>query len=276
MDGIECPDAGFSRITRARIAVFKIRDSTETVSRTDFGLRPASSIELAHSSTSIQSIELILRPENRGRRWTRSIRSYPRRVDGASLTVVLHHVAAHWSKRLLSARGAEPAAGLNGPSWDWVAANILARLGFDQSQAWITDCLDTYRASTGMTNVVESVYAPFAAGRGLVLRPSWQCTRPRGRSSRRQWPSTCHACVVNLIALVRRVIVTLGNAALRVLAALMDDTPSLAKVSVDRYGEPRGIAISGFESMWHPLAHPQRATRRLTGAGSHNASDRRG
>jgi uracil-DNA glycosylase len=154
---------------------------------------------------------------------------------------------------------AEPAVGLNGPSGDWVVTNIVDRLGYNRMQAWMTDCLDTYRASTAMQKAVDTVYGPFAARLGLpaaelLSHPSEnqivreaiaeQLTRLRSELGRGQ-PD---------------VVVTLGNAALRVLAAMADDRPAITKLVAENYGKTIGITISGVQFSWLPLAHPAAPT----------------
>lgn len=55
---------------------------------------------------------------------------------------------------------------LNGPSGDWVAKKLLAPLTTDRQNAWIADCLDTYRASGGARRAIRPVRredGPFAA-----------------------------------------------------------------------------------------------------------------
>jgi hypothetical protein len=62
-----------------------------------------------------------------------------------------------------------PSRNLNGPSGSWVDTNVLAPLNATRSDAWITDCLDTYRTSTGMAAAIAAVYAPFAPTWGLPV-----------------------------------------------------------------------------------------------------------
>jgi hypothetical protein len=55
---------------------------------------------------------------------------------------------------------------------------------------------------------------------------------------------------------VRRLVVTLGNAALRVLGAIVEveDVPS--RLRVEGYGVEVGIRVDGRRVRWMPLAHP--------------------
>ncbi|MFN7143902.1 MAG: hypothetical protein ACK4YP_09015, partial [Myxococcota bacterium] len=62
-----------------------------------------------------------------------------------------------------------PVGTLNGPSGAWVGERVLRPLGVARSGAWITDCLDTYRASTGAEARLADTYRPFAATVGLPM-----------------------------------------------------------------------------------------------------------
>ena len=56
-----------------------------------------------------------------------------------------------------------PVSHLNGPSGLWVEERILGPLGVPRADAWITDSLNTYRASLKMRAAVEDVYEPILA-----------------------------------------------------------------------------------------------------------------
>ena len=51
-----------------------------------------------------------------------------------------------------------PVSHLHGPSGLWVEERILGSLGVPRSDAWITDCLNTYRASVKTRAAVEDVH----------------------------------------------------------------------------------------------------------------------
>jgi len=149
-----------------------------------------------------------------------------------------------------------PAAELNGPSGTWVEQRVLSPLALNRDSAWITDCLDTYRSSVGMLAAVGSVYTPFAASRDLpaadlVPHPSEQQIVTEsvgghlGRLRR------------ELVAARPSIIVTLGNAALRVLRALLDSPDGPTKLSPgSEYGTSHLVRIAGRPLRWLPLAHP--------------------
>lgn len=60
-----------------------------------------------------------------------------------------------------------PVSHLNGPSGLWVEERILGPLGVARADAWITDCLNTYRGSVKMRAAVDDVYEPFARAHAL-------------------------------------------------------------------------------------------------------------
>lgn len=149
-----------------------------------------------------------------------------------------------------------PAPGINGPSGQWVQDHVLARFGIERAEAWITDCLDTYKASERMRVAVEAVYNPFAQTHGL---PTAELER--------------HPSEAKIVAEARRghlrrirneldeaqpeVVVTLGNAALRVFRALLNLPGVPVRLVADAgYGAPLAVAIGGRSIRWFPLAHP--------------------
>jgi uracil-DNA glycosylase len=148
-----------------------------------------------------------------------------------------------------------PVSHLNGPSGLWVEERILGPLGTARADAWITDCLNTYRASVKMRAAVEDVYLPFARAHAL---PSAELA-----------PHPSEGQIVsegidqNLLRLQREltaaapdVIVTLGNAALRVLRKLLGDDAAPTKLTVADYGIERLANLDGNGISWLPLAHP--------------------
>lgn len=150
-----------------------------------------------------------------------------------------------------------PAKKLNGPSGAWVRESVLAPLGFSRDQAWITDCLDTYRGSNAQTRALADRYAPFAAKFGRPLHvlgkhPSENAIVAEATAHHR----------VRLRSELRtaspELLVTLGNAALRVAAGLVEcaeGTPPM-KLSPEGYGRKLAIRFEGRELTWLPLAHP--------------------
>ncbi len=143
--------------------------------------------------------------------------------------------------------------GLNGPSGSWVTEKILGPLGVTRGGAWITDCLDTYRLSTGVAARLCDTYevarqefggpaasiAPHPTENDIV----YEAVREHAPRLRAEIATCAPATVV-----------TLGNAAARVLAMIAGEAPR--KLSVDGYGAERSIRMDGHEARWLPLAHP--------------------
>ena len=170
----------------------------------------------------------------------------------------------------------EPVPRLNGPSGQWVQEMVLDPFGIDRSAASITDCLDTYRASVKMARAIETVYQPFAAERGL---PQASLSQHPSENQIVTEAATHHLGRLRdeLAAATPAVIVTLGNAALRVLRALVDVPVGPPKLSaLPGYGESLDVTVGGSPIRWFPLAHPaapavyQAAHRRwIVGRGQH-------
>jgi hypothetical protein len=150
--------------------------------------------------------------------------------------------------------------GLNGPSGVSVEADVLGALGFARADTCISDCLDTYYASTGLMTRITDTYAPFAVQHGVP--PALLARHPSEteivRAARER----------HLARLLRELestqpdtLVTLGNAALRVarellaVAADRDPGPRLSP-DPDRYGRAVEARLSGRIVRWFPLAHP--------------------
>jgi hypothetical protein len=148
-----------------------------------------------------------------------------------------------------------PVGRLNGSSGVWVADNVLMPLCARRADTWITDCLDTYRASVGATKRLVDTYRPFAAATGLLLddlapHPSeneivLEALRDHGARLTRE-----------LEAARPELVVTLGNAALRVLARVAHDKDAPTRLRVDAYAERRTVTLAGRRTPWLPLAHP--------------------
>ena len=148
-----------------------------------------------------------------------------------------------------------PVTHLNGPSGLWVEERILGPLGVARADTWITDCLNTYRASVKMLAAVEEVYEPFA--RAHRLPPAELAPHPS------EAEIVSEGIERNLVRLHRElttaapdVIVTLGNAALRVLRNLLGDDAAPVKLTVADYGTELPARFKGHAMSWLPLAHP--------------------
>ena len=148
-----------------------------------------------------------------------------------------------------------PVSNLNGPSGLWVEERILDPLGVARADAWITDCLNTYRASVKMRAAVDSVYEPFARAHGLpsaelAPHPSEDQIVSEGIDHHLE---RLHR---ELTAAAPDVVVTLGNATLRVLQRLLGDSAGPAKLTVLGYGTELPVDLDGHRMSWLSLAHP--------------------
>jgi len=148
---------------------------------------------------------------------------------------------------------------LNGSSGRWVKEQVLSPLGAARSQAWITDCLDIYYESEQAAVHLEQPAVREAISR-LGIRPRCLLPHPSEAAIVRE-ALAAHA--ERLGAEIRtarpELIVTLGNAALRVLAALAESSePRLGRLSPDlqTYGCVGRVQVDGRSVAWLPLAHP--------------------
>jgi hypothetical protein len=151
---------------------------------------------------------------------------------------------------------AEPVGNLNGPSGAWLQSNVLAPFAVNRANAWITDCLDTYRASVAMRSAVESVYEPFALTHGL---PSAVLAEHPSENAIVAEAQAFHSERIRneLVAAGAQTVVTLGNAALRVFRGLLDAVAGPTKLAADEtYGAGYVVALAGMTARWFPLAHP--------------------
>jgi uracil-DNA glycosylase len=155
---------------------------------------------------------------------------------------------------------AAPPRGVNGPSGAWVDRNILEPLNLSRTDVCISDCLDTARLNSAQEARVQDTYEPVAVARGL---PS--CTvRPVPDGERGIVREACEAHVGRLrdeiAACSPSIVITLGNAALRVFSSLAErETPSAL---VEKgYGTPISARVDGRELAWLPLVHPRSGER---------------
>lgn len=157
--------------------------------------------------------------------------------------------------------GTVQAAGrLNGSSGEWLTKNVLEPLGVKRSGAWITDALDTYRSSNDVAKRIVDTYLPFAAPPvnapipSLADHPSEDDIVDEALKHHRQ------RLVAEIDAAHPDKIITLGNAALRVMRDLLEkDGGSAAPMTLSYgkgYGTPVPVRIGGRSVTWWPLAHP--------------------
>jgi hypothetical protein len=150
-----------------------------------------------------------------------------------------------------------PAGSANGSSGRWLDKHILEPLGCARQDAWITDCLDTYRLSSGQASRIADTYDPNAIQLGLppveisahpteaeIVAEAVKAHRPR--------------LLAELEKASPQEVVTLGNAALRVFATLVESSVSTPPrfLTQSGYGAPVEVRVNGRSMTWRPLVHP--------------------
>jgi hypothetical protein len=152
---------------------------------------------------------------------------------------------------------AEPVGHLNGSSGRWIDECVLQPLGHTRSEAHITDCLDTYRASDAVARAIEERFAPFCERHDLER--SRLAAHPSESGIVKEALDSHAARLRSELSTAQpELIVTLGNAALRVVCSLADGDPSLpGKLAInDKYGERHVVSIDKRPCDVLPLAHP--------------------
>jgi hypothetical protein len=151
----------------------------------------------------------------------------------------------------------DPVGKLNGSSGRWLDEQILGPLRHSRAETWITDCLDVYSCSSSLRQRLIDTYDRMP---GL---PHWDLPEhPSEDDIVRQSIAHHTARLRSELAAARPLkIITLGNAALRVLARLVDDAGSTSlpkRLSADAagYGQPLLVHVHGRSVAWLPLAHP--------------------
>jgi uracil-DNA glycosylase len=146
-----------------------------------------------------------------------------------------------------------PAPKFNGTAGQWVDTNVVAALACTRADTWITDCLDTYRLSNGARKALDDTYDSARARYGW---PAWHL---RGHPSddevaRESLSWHKDRLRAELAACQPELVVSLGNAALRVMGALLSAGPD--RLEVAGYGERLNVGLGGRAVEWLPLAHP--------------------
>lgn len=173
-------------------------------------------------------------------------------------------LVAAWRERV----GFDPAWGsmrntsrFNGSSGAWVHEQVLSAFAVDAADVCISDCLDTYRASRGAAARIADTYASFANAVGLAP------ARLRAHPSEDEIVEEAlrlHGARLTgeLSACMPEIVVTLGNAALRVARELVEGA-SLAprRLHPEEYGAAVDVRIGGRATRLTPLAHPASPAR---------------
>lgn len=144
----------------------------------------------------------------------------------------------------------------NGPSGKWVKRDILQPLQEAGSQThFITDCLSTYRISDAGRRAINERYVPFAAQDSKLQPPVLSPHPSEGAIVREALDYQQHRIAGQVKAAKPDRVVTLGDAAARVVAA-MSDWRGSGKLSTTTYGVPRVITLAGVPVRWFALIHP--------------------
>jgi hypothetical protein len=151
-----------------------------------------------------------------------------------------------------------PCGRLNGSSGAWVDGRVLQPLGADRGTAWITDCLDTYFESTGAAaRLGDPAMAATMHGLGIAA-PRHRHHPSENDIVREALEHHRERLMTEIRTAKPRVLVSLGNAALRVVAGLSDAAGHPRKLSPNRdlYGRRLRGRIAGQSFDWIPLGHP--------------------
>ncbi len=148
---------------------------------------------------------------------------------------------------------------LNGSSGRWVNEQVIDAFRTSRANVWLSDCLDTYRCSDKLAKRIQDTYSKLPKKLGLpraslLMHPSEDEIVKEAIQAHR-------TRLVNEIENARPdKIITLGNAALRVMTNLVEtksDVPRKLVADVNFYGKPITVHTnSGHAMQWFPLAHP--------------------
>lgn len=147
---------------------------------------------------------------------------------------------------------------LNGSSGLWVDEKVLKPLGLERGKSvWLSDCLETYRLSSKLLRRLEDTYTPFAEEMDLPeynLQPHPSEEEIVCEALEDQLDRICE----ELEEAKPSIIITLGNAALRVMRQILgtQSIPEKLVPSEALYGKPVDIAALGGKEILLCLAHP--------------------
>jgi hypothetical protein len=157
--------------------------------------------------------------------------------------------------RLQAEWGSVDRTHLDGSSGRDIADRWLQPLVFTLEDAFITDCLCAARASIGVGRRVAERYAPMAEALGAPAAD----LRPHPSESEIVAEALAdHAgrLFEQLRAACPEVVVTLGNAAGRVVAVLAGLPDHDGILRADTYGAERPTTLGGRTFAWRALVHP--------------------
>lgn len=148
-----------------------------------------------------------------------------------------------------------PPGKLNGSSGIWLRDRVIHPLGINARDAWITDCLDIYHESKGAAKRLDAprMQALMAElgiqDRNLPSHPNEDQIVKNAQLDRlRIELDECHP----------KIVITLGNAPLRVFTSLVEGVVPIGRLAPDSsYGRSYPVRVPGGLSIqFLPLAHP--------------------
>lgn len=154
-----------------------------------------------------------------------------------------------------------PVGHLNGSSGKWVNESVLKPLGISREEVWLTDCLTTYRLSKNLKLRLGDTYQAFS-NQIKALPPYHLPPHPSENAIVREAiASQKNRLLEELQQAKPELVITLGNAALRVLrdlaAPVTGTLPQKLSAEAEVYGKRHQVRISHLGTVaWLPLAHP--------------------
>jgi hypothetical protein len=147
-------------------------------------------------------------------------------------------------------------AASNGGAGKWFDKFIIAPLRIARADCWITDCLTTYRMSTGGMTAIGERFVPWAAANGLPA-PTLRNHPNETAIVKEALTARVKEIRAEIIACQPETIVTLGNSALRVLRTVVDshDGAPISGLETRYFGSPATATIDDRAMQWLPLAH---------------------
>lgn len=143
----------------------------------------------------------------------------------------------------------------NGSSGDALVKGWLEPLGIDSGDSWCTDCLDRYHQSVDMRRAINDVYVPFAEGDPRLRGRLPQL--PKHPSTHAIVEGADHARLDDEIRTAQpEIVITLGEAALKVFRSLVSASEPDGLHSDERYGSEVRFRSGGRGIVWYPLIHP--------------------
>lgn len=162
-----------------------------------------------------------------------------------------------WKKRYFDPTwGDVTAARLNGPSGSWLRSNVLDPLSnAGAASAFVTDCLTTYRLSTGAAARLGDTYERMAEETAGLESADLERHPSEAQIVREALQIQAERLRGQVAAARPKMIVTLGNAASRVVN-ILSGASGKGTLVPDVYGVPSKVAVSGVQTSWVALVHP--------------------